>query len=50
MDETISRSAGAADGQGMEADDFAAIVEPLGRTLAERTTLYGRVSAEPSPA
>jgi 7,8-didemethyl-8-hydroxy-5-deazariboflavin synthase CofH subunit len=50
MDESISRSAGATHGQGMEADDFAAIVEPLGRTLAERTTLYGRVTAEPSPA
>jgi FO synthase len=50
MNETISRSAGATHGQGMETEDFEAIVAPLGRTLAERTTLYGRVTAEPSPA
>jgi len=28
----------------MEEDDFRAIVEPLGRTLEQRTTLYGRVA------
>jgi 2-iminoacetate synthase ThiH len=27
----------------MDAERFAAIVEPLGRTLSQRTTLYGRV-------
>jgi FO synthase len=43
MDENISRAAGASHGQMMDAERFAAIVEPLGRTLAQRTTLYGRV-------
>jgi FO synthase len=42
MNENISRAAGATHGQGMEEDDFRALVEPLGRTLAQRTTLYGR--------
>ncbi len=44
MDENISRAAGAAHGQMMEAEQFAAIVAPLGRPLAQRTTLYGRVA------
>ena len=43
MDENISRAAGASHGQMMDAERFAAIVEPLGRTLSQRTTLYGRV-------
>ncbi len=47
MDENISRAAGASHGQLMEPADFAAIVEPLGRPLEQRTTLYGRV---PAPA
>ncbi len=44
MDENISRAAGANHGQ--EADDtmFGAIVEPLGRPLVQRTTLYGRTT------
>jgi FO synthase len=41
MDENISRAAGASHGQGLEPDDFAAIVAPLGRGLRERSTLYG---------
>ena len=45
MDENISRAAGASHGQHMLEEDFAAIVEPLGRPLAQRTTLYGRVAA-----
>ena len=40
MDENISRAAGAAHGQLMDEADFRAIVEPLGRTLRQRTTLY----------
>ncbi len=44
MDENISRAAGAAHGQMMDRDGFAGIVEPLGRTLEQRTTLYGRVA------
>ncbi len=42
MEESISRAAGAAHGQGITAEDFAAITEPIGRRLVERTTLYGR--------
>jgi FO synthase len=45
IDENISRAAGAEHGQMMDAESFAAIVTPLGRTLAQRTTLYGRVGA-----
>jgi 7,8-didemethyl-8-hydroxy-5-deazariboflavin synthase CofH subunit/7,8-didemethyl-8-hydroxy-5-deazariboflavin synthase CofG subunit len=45
MDENISRAAGASHGQMMDADQFRTIVEPLGRRLAQRTTLYGRVPA-----
>jgi FO synthase len=43
MDENISRAAGASHGQMMDAEGFRSIVAPLGRTLAQRTTLYGRV-------
>jgi len=43
MEESISRAAGASHGQLMTADDFRAVVEPLGRRLEQRTTLYGRV-------
>ncbi|HXH59265.1 5-amino-6-(D-ribitylamino)uracil--L-tyrosine 4-hydroxyphenyl transferase CofH [Iamia sp.] len=50
MDESISRAAGASHGQGMDTDGFGAIVEPLGRTLEQRTTLYERVAPEPEPA
>jgi FO synthase len=50
MDENISRAAGASHGQMMDADGFRAIVAPLGRTLAQRTTLYGRVPPAPVDA
>ena len=43
MDENISRAAGASHGQELDDDDFHAIVDPLGRPLEQRTTLYGRV-------
>jgi FO synthase len=46
MNENISRAAGATHGQGLQPDDFARIVEPLGRPLAQRTTLYGRVAVQ----
>jgi FO synthase len=50
MDENISRAAGASHGQGLEEADFRQLVEPLGRTLAQRTTLYGRIDdVEPVP-
>ncbi len=45
MDENISRAAGASHGQMAEEADFRALVEPLGRRLEQRTTLYGRVAA-----
>ena len=44
MDENISRAAGAAHGQKMSEDSVGAVVSPLGRTLEQRTTLYGRAS------
>ena len=47
MDENISRAAGASHGQGMTEAEFRAMVEPVGRRLEQRTTLYGRV---PTPA
>jgi FO synthase len=47
IDENISRAAGASHGQGMDEHGFRAIVEPLGRRLEQRTTLYGTA---PQPA
>jgi FO synthase len=44
MDENISRAAGASHGQRMDEDAFREIVEPLGRPLEQRTTLYERVA------
>jgi FO synthase len=44
MNENISRAAGATHGQGVEESDLRALVEPLGRTLEQRTTTYGRVA------
>ena len=46
MDENISRAAGAAHGQELDDGDFAEIVAPIGRPLAQRTTLYGRTTTE----
>ncbi len=44
MNENISRAAGATHGQGKTPAELADIVSPLtDRTLAQRTTLYGRV-------
>ncbi len=43
MDENISRAAGASHGQRMDESAFRAVVEPLGRPLEQRTTLYRRV-------
>ncbi len=50
INENISRSAGASHGQTMTEQRFAEVVEPLGRPLAQRTTLYGSVThASPQP-
>ena len=40
MNENISRAAGAQHGEGMTAGDFRGLVEPLGRTLVQRSTTY----------
>lgn len=45
MDENISRAAGASHGQGISDREFGHVVEPLGRTLVQRTTLYNHVTA-----
>lgn len=42
VNENISRAAGASHGQGIGIDELQAIVEPLGRSLEQRTTVYGR--------
>jgi FO synthase len=46
MDENISRAAGANHGQELDESELRAIVEPLGRPLEQRTTLYGRIRTE----
>lgn len=43
MDENISRAAGASHGQRITDSQFRKVVEPLGRTLVERTTTYDRL-------
>ena len=45
MEETISRMAGADNGSFKTISDLRAIVDPIGRPLRQRTTLYG----EPAP-
>ena len=45
MNESISRAAGAAHGQGLDRRDIEAVVERAGRPARQRTTLYG----EPAP-
>jgi FO synthase len=50
MDENISRAAGASHGQRMDAHAFASLVEPLGRPLRQRTTLYAEPSASRAAA
>ncbi len=46
MDENISRAAGASHGQELDESEFRPIVEPLGRPLEQRTTLYGRTRTD----
>ncbi len=45
MDENISRAAGAVHGQKMSEESFSAVVQPLGRSLARRTTVYAPTEA-----
>jgi FO synthase len=47
INENISRAAGATHGQEMTELEFSALVEPLGRRLEQRTTLYGRAGLAP---
>ncbi|MDW3218374.1 MAG: 5-amino-6-(D-ribitylamino)uracil--L-tyrosine 4-hydroxyphenyl transferase CofH [Acidimicrobiales bacterium] len=49
IDENISRAAGADHGTGVTPEDFRAVVEPLGRRLVQRTTLYGRPDLDALP-
>ena len=44
MDENISRAAGASHGQELDDAQFHSIVDPIGRPLEQRTTLYGRTT------
>jgi FO synthase len=44
MDENISRAAGASHGQKMSEEAFGSLVKPLGRPLAQRSTLYDKVA------
>jgi len=46
MEETISRMAGSQHGSYKTISEMAALVSPLGRPLRQRTTLYGKPSAE----
>ncbi len=46
INENISRAAGAEHGQEVAEADFRGLVEPLGRTLVQRTTAYGRMPDE----
>jgi FO synthase len=48
MDESISRAAGAAHGQGVTIAELRTAAESVGRTLKQRTTLYGEVALEPA--
>jgi FO synthase len=50
MDENISRAAGAAHGQGITVDELRGVVEPIGRHLVERTTVYGTPAPAAVPA
>ncbi|MCL4448408.1 MAG: 5-amino-6-(D-ribitylamino)uracil--L-tyrosine 4-hydroxyphenyl transferase CofH [Actinobacteria bacterium] len=49
MEEHISRSAGSTHGQNMSPEEFLAIVEPLGRKLCQRNTLYELINQDDSP-
>jgi FO synthase len=45
MNESISRAAGAAHGQGLDRRDIEAVVARAGRPVRQRTTLYGEPAA-----
>jgi 7,8-didemethyl-8-hydroxy-5-deazariboflavin synthase CofH subunit/7,8-didemethyl-8-hydroxy-5-deazariboflavin synthase CofG subunit len=49
MNENISRAAGASHGQEVGPDDFAQLCAPLGRSVYQRNTLYGRIETPTRP-
>ena len=49
MNENISRAAGASHGQEVGPDDFARLCAPLGRSVYQRSTLYGRIETPTRP-
>ena len=49
MNESISRAAGAAHGQGLERGDIEAVAARMGRPARQRTTLYGTPAPRPTP-
>ncbi|MDP3746373.1 MAG: 5-amino-6-(D-ribitylamino)uracil--L-tyrosine 4-hydroxyphenyl transferase CofH [Phenylobacterium sp.] len=50
MNESISRAAGAAHGQGLERGDIEAVLARMGRPARQRTTLYGTPTPRSSAA
>ncbi len=50
MNESISRAAGASHGQELTVESLANIAKAAGRSLRQRTTLYGRVERATEPA
>ena len=50
MNETITRSAGAAWGQELPPAEMERLIESIGRTPRQRSTLYGPVAAERNAA
>ncbi len=48
MDENISRAAGAQHGQGLAEEDFRNLVQPIGRTIRQRTTSYAEADGRPA--
>ncbi|WBY00534.1 5-amino-6-(D-ribitylamino)uracil--L-tyrosine 4-hydroxyphenyl transferase CofH [Ramlibacter tataouinensis] len=50
MNESISRAAGAEWGQGVTASQIQALLQEIGRTSEQRTTLYQPVEQTPAPA
>ncbi len=50
MNESISRAAGASHGQELTVESLAQIAKAAGRTLRQRTTLYGKVERASEPA
>ena len=50
MDENISRAAGAAHGQVLEAEDFERLASTAGRPVRRRTTVYGEYTGDAAAA